>query len=138
MTSKELWNNLHLVIQDDSKEFDALYDEWKRVYDGIVNMFFRTEDKEILAIGDNNENCFCCFVNGRLAPLIWDGFSVQDPKLPSRDAKKYLDESSELYLDEETVSFIRCHHDIALLSFQAGAYLSSLENPKIGSVRYQA
>ena len=138
MTSKELWNNLHLVIQDDSKEFDALYDEWKRVYDGIGNMFFRTEDKEILGIGDNNENCFCCFVIGRLAPLIWDGFSVQDPNLPSRDAKKYLDESSEFYLDEETVSFIRCHYDIALLSFQVGAYLSSLENPRIGSVRYQA
>ncbi len=136
MTAEQLWDEIHHQMSPkEKKEAKKMLDEWRVVYKGIVEMALNPQAKEIMKQGGNDQDGFLCFLIGRTAPTIWDNFIVRNPLEPNKEVEKYLDKSSELFFKDGTVHFVGQYYGLALLFFQFGAYMGSIEDGKCERVK---
>lgn len=110
---------------------ERLLKEWLKTYDEVSEQVLNQEEQEVMKQGSNSSEGFPCFALGRVAPFLFEEFSVRDPFERDKDAESQLDMFSESYFRDETVHFVNLHYNIALKLFQVGAYIGSIETEKV-------
>ncbi len=131
MTAEELWQELHRKMSPkEGKEANKMLKEWHNIYKGLQERALNPVAQDIMKQGENDQDGFLCFLIGRSAPTMWDNFIVRHPFEPNKEVEQYLDKCSELFFKDGTVHFVSQYYGLALLFFQVGAYMGSVEEGK--------